>query len=157
MCSDFSSKGIKESLTQTQVFLTIVIQDQWLLFKKTNKEPSTSLARMQVILQVESLVMSFISKYCLELSLIFKSKIYMLLLSTWSNLVSILLKPFSDHVFSKESNKLTKCHLRFFQDWSWGLLYASDHQPICDGSCKISWDLWRFCSAKKVYPETVKR
>lgn len=27
-CADFSSKGIKQSLTQTQVFLTIVMQDQ---------------------------------------------------------------------------------------------------------------------------------
>lgn len=40
--------------------------------------------------------------------------------------------------FLRESDQLTKCHLRFFQNRSWGLFYVSDHQPICDGSCKTS-------------------
>lgn len=141
------------------MFLTVVMQDQWLLFKKTNKEPSTSVARMQVILQVESLE-SWTSVVNIAYNYLW-----------FSNQRSIYMKQLGLHSFKtifrscffKGSNKLTKRHLRFFLDRSWGLLYASDHQPICDGSCKTSclyiygMFYWRFCSAKKVYPETLKR
>ena len=96
---------------------------------------SISPARTQVVLQVESFVSwDLLANVYSYLSF---SKTCVLLLCTWSNLASFLLKSFSDHVFGffpRESNQVTKCY--FFSKIDIGDSFMPViYPPISDGSC----------------------